>query len=53
MMYYRGKGITQDYNKAFELLEKSANQGLSIAQYNLGLMYHNGDGVKQDKKIAK
>lgn len=29
-----------------------AEQGDSIAQFNLGLMYHNGNGVHQDYKLA-
>ena len=35
-----------------EILIKSANQGDVEAQYNLGLMYENGQGVLQDYKEA-
>jgi len=36
-----------NYKKAFELFQKVANDGDVTAQYNLGLMYYNGDGVRQ------
>ena len=52
-MYYKGEGIRQDYEKAFYWYEKSANQGLAMAQNNLGAMYYNGRGVRQNKKVAK
>ena len=28
--------------------KKAAQQGDADAQYNLGVMYHNGDGVEKD-----
>jgi TPR repeat protein len=31
---------------------KAAEQGLSEAQYNLGVMYANGEGVAQDYAAA-
>ena len=43
-----------DKAKAFELYRKAAAMGHASAQYNLGLCYGNGEGVKQDyKKAAK
>ena len=30
-----------------------AEQGVANAQYNLGVMYDNGDGVPQDSKTAE
>ena len=44
-MYEKGQGVTQDYNKAFEMYELAAKQGLASAQYNLGRMYYYGKGV--------
>ena len=32
--------------------KKSAQQGDADAQYNLGVMYHNGDGVEKDYVTA-
>lgn len=49
-MYYFGDGISvgQDYDKAFELYEKAAQQGNAEAQHNLGAMYYSGESVHQD-----
>jgi TPR repeat protein len=35
-----------------EPIEKAAEQGDAVAQYNLGVMYRSGDGVPQDYKEA-
>src|SRR5204863_200304 len=35
--------------KAFELYKKAADNGCSIAQYNLGQCYENGKGVEKDE----
>jgi TPR repeat protein len=37
-----------DYATALRLLRPLANQGNSGAQYNLGFMYYEGEGVPQD-----
>ncbi|HHF3866549.1 TPA: tetratricopeptide repeat protein [Haemophilus influenzae] len=37
-----------DYQTAFKLWLPLAEQGNADAQFNLGLMYYNGRGVKQD-----
>ena len=37
-----------DYATAFKLWRSLADQGYASAQYNLGFMYANGEGVKQD-----
>ena len=36
-----------------ELFPKAAEQGKAEAQYNLGLIYINGQGIKQNYKKAK
>ncbi len=41
-----------DYETAFNLFRKAAEQGEARAQYNLGLMCASGDGVTQDDKEA-
>ena len=51
-MYYYGKGVPTDYEKAIEWYEKAAEQGHEEAQYALGLMYQNGKGVAQDDQQA-
>lgn len=54
-MYYFGDGIStgQNYDKAFELYEKAAQQGNAEAQYNLGVMYYSGDGAIQNYMQAR
>ncbi|MDR2709302.1 MAG: zinc-ribbon domain-containing protein [Elusimicrobiota bacterium] len=42
----------EDYEKAFYWYEKAAQQGYASGQYNLGVMYDNGDGIPQDKQKA-
>ena len=39
---------SQNYGQAFVLFNKLAEQGDAAAQYNLGQMYRNGQGVHQD-----
>ena len=59
-----GVGYSQDYQKGLEAYKKGdyasalrefralAEQGDAKAQYNLGVMYGNGEGVTQDDKEA-
>ena len=46
LMYDMGEEVDQDYGKAFEWYEKSANQGLASSQSKLGSMYRYGKGVE-------
>lgn len=48
MNYLRQK----DYKNAVPLFHEAALQGYDVAEYNLGLCYYNGRGVKQDYKNA-
>jgi len=41
-----------NYQKAFKFFKPLAEQGLAEAQYNLGLMYDDGQGVPQDDTEA-
>jgi TPR repeat protein len=43
----------QDLQKAFRWYHKSAKQGFPPAQYELGLMFHYGIGVKQNFELAR
>ncbi len=47
-MYSLGKGVPQDDAEADRWYRRAAEQGLAIAQYNLGLKYDIGAGVPQD-----
>ena len=51
-MYYSGKGISRDYQKAVYWFKKSAMQGNPLAQSNVGYMYKEGQGVSQDYSEA-
>lgn len=42
----------QDYQTALKILRPLAGQGLAEAQYHLGVMYQDGEGVLQDNKEA-
>ncbi len=48
LMYYRGEGLPQDYEKAALWYRRAAERGDVDAQLNLGLMHARGLGVKQD-----
>ncbi|MEL3908428.1 MAG: hypothetical protein P1P64_05380 [Treponemataceae bacterium] len=51
-MYWQGLGVKPDYQKAFALFTKSAEQGYFLAQLHLGLMYEKGLGVKPNMQKA-
>ena len=52
-IYLKGLGVTVDYQKAFEWLSKSSEQGNSWAKGQLGLIYQNGnDAVPKDFDMA-
>lgn len=40
--------MTQDYAEAVKWYRLATEQGITLAQYNLGVMYKSGDGVTQD-----
>ena len=42
----------KNYKKAYEIYQALADEGDAKAQYNLGLMYASGDGVKYDANQA-
>lgn len=42
----------EDYQTALKILRPLAEQGLAEAQYHLGIMYQDGEGVLQDNKEA-
>ena len=43
----------EDYKTAYKLILPLANKGFAQAQYNLGVMYEKGKGVKENLKKAK
>lgn len=50
--YEHGRGVAQDYQKAFQLYCMAADRGDSEAYYNLGWMYFNSRGVENDPAVA-
>lgn len=44
--------MTKDYAEEARLYELAAEQGYAKPQYNLGVMYDNGEGVTQDYSEA-
>ena len=52
LMYFYGRGVTQDYSKAIEWYSKAAGQGDADAQHNLSKMYSDAHGVAQDYRKA-
>ncbi len=52
-MYYHGRGIEQDFEKAISYYERAANMNHPTALFDLGVMYHQGGrGVEQDSEKA-
>jgi uncharacterized protein len=47
-MYGKGQGVKQNYNEAIKWYRLSAEQGVTGAQSNLGLMYEKGQGIEQN-----
>lgn len=45
-------GVPMDKAKAATWYRKSADQGYANAQYNLGVLYLHGQGVKADREAA-
>ena len=45
--------LEENYTQAIEWHTKSANQGYAEAEYNLGVMYYNGQGVSKNLNTAK
>ncbi|WP_386695458.1 tetratricopeptide repeat protein [Lonepinella sp. MS14435] len=52
-MYNNGQGVKQDDRQAVYWYQKAAEQGGAEAQFNLALKYYKGQGVRQDKQLAK
>jgi hypothetical protein len=48
LLYYQGRGVSQDDSNAAKWFRLAADQGEAHAQFNLGVMYAEGQGVPQD-----
>ncbi len=52
IMYMKGQGVEQDYEKAGEWFRKASKQGLAVAMYKLAGLYTEGKGVPKDLEFA-
>jgi TPR repeat protein len=52
LLYYRGRGVPQDYTAAVTWFRRAAGRGDATAQLYLGIMYSEGQGVPQDHAEA-
>jgi TPR repeat protein len=52
-LYTKGKGVTQDYQKAFYWREKAAKAGDPNSQYHLGRFFQLGNGVEKNLNKAQ
>lgn len=52
LMFHRGLGVRQNYEKASLFYAKAGNQGVAEALDNLGLMFVNGEGKKKNHSSA-
>jgi len=50
--YSTGKGVSRDYRKAFGWYQLAAEQGNSVAQYEVARCYRRGQGVEKNSKLA-
>ena len=48
LMYENGKGVTQNYIKAFHYYTVSSSYDIAEAYYNMAVMLENGHGVQKD-----
>ncbi|WP_407932153.1 tetratricopeptide repeat protein [Campylobacter sp.] len=52
-MYLLGDRVEKDLDKAAQLLKKACDGGERSGCGGLGVMYEQGYGVRQDKRLAK
>jgi TonB family protein len=51
-LYYVGRGVSLDYERAFQLYRDAAARGMDFAQLMLGAMYVLGRGVSEDRETG-
>lgn len=51
-LYYVGRGVSLNYERAFQLYRGPAARGLDFAQLMLGAMYILGRGVPEDREAG-
>jgi len=53
LKYKNAPETQRDLRNAFKLFHKSALKGYSLSQYQLALMFHYGEGVRQNAELAR
>jgi len=52
LIYYRGRGVTEDYKEAVKWFRRAADQRDARAEFYLGIMFADGQGVPQNRAEA-
>ena len=52
-IYFWGKGVAKDYERAMAAYKVAAEAGDAMSQYQVGMMYYDGDGVAVDYEQAR
>jgi hypothetical protein len=52
LLYARGQGLPKDYRLAIQWYRRAADQGDTLAQFQLGVLYANGQGVARNYEEA-
>jgi len=53
LIFYEGRGVPKDYEKALKWFRLASKKGHPAAQYYLGLSFDKGIGVKKDPRKAE
>ncbi|MGX3011118.1 tetratricopeptide repeat protein [Helicobacter sp. 23-1044] len=53
LMYSKGEGVRQDFQKAFQYYKYSCDLGVGGGCNNLGVFYSKGQGIKRNISTAK
>ena len=51
-MYDKGMGVTQNKKAAVKWYKRAAEQGVAVAQFNLGMMHKRGHGTPKTWVLA-
>ena len=51
-MYFEGRGVGRDYEKALEWYQRAADAGYAPAQSMISSMHFSGPGARRDRAVA-
>ena len=49
-MLYKGQGVKQDYQESFKWLDLAARQGLTQAEFDLGILIYHKKGIPENHR---